>query len=207
MLSYCYLRKIKKMLDLENSFTALESLPVAKYILLPINADLEKFKAKIEKMGFPCWIKLSSSLHKARIKAVKRCCSFEGLKKTHAEMKKRFGGSKFIVQEDIEGTEIIAGINEDRTFGKVLLLGAGGSLAEIIKDIEFRTLPVEKEEILSALSQLKIFKMLREENCNIPKLIDIIKKFSELDFKEADLNPIVVNEKHALIVDARVELS
>ena len=37
-------------------------------------------------------------------------------------------------------------------------------------------------------------------------IFDLIKRFSELSIKEADLNPIVVNEKKAVVVDARVEI-
>ncbi len=195
------------MLDLENSFIALESLPIVRYISIPINADIKNFESKInKKIGFPCWLKLSSSLHKTKIQAVKKCHNFEDLEKTHQQFKKRFKGSKFLVQKHIEGLEIIAGIKEDETFGKVLLIGSGGSLTEIIKDVEFRVLPVYKEEILSTLRELKIFKMLIEKKCNIKKLTDLINKFSDLNIKEADLNPIIVNEKQAVIVDARVKI-
>ena len=194
------------MLDLENSFMALENLPLATYLVLPINADMNKFENKIKKIGFPCWIKLSSSLHKTKIQAVKKCFSIEDLKKTHEEMKKRFRGGKFLIQENVEGVEIIAGLKHDKTFGKILLIGSGGSFAEIMKDIEFRVLPANKYEIIEALQQLKIFRILKEKNCNIKKLVKLIKKFSDLDIKEADLNPIIVNKKRAVVVDARVSI-
>ncbi len=194
------------MLDLENSFIALEGLPVAKYILIPINANIENQELKINKIGFPLWLKLSSSLHKTKLQAVKKCYNFEELKKAHENLKKKFSGAKFIVQENTEGIEVIAGIKQDRTFGKILLIGSGGIFTEIIKDAEIRALPVDKEEILSALKQLKIYKILEEKNCDIDKLISLIYNFSQLDIKEADINPIIVNEEDAVIVDSRVEI-
>lgn len=195
-----------ELLDLENSFEELGSLDIAKYLVLPINADLEKFKSKIEKLKFPLWIKLNSWEHKAKLEAIKKVSSFEELVKVHKELQKQFPGKKFILQEDVSGTEIILGIKQDKTFGKVLLLGAGGSLAELIKDTEFRVLPIDKEEILSALKQLKTYKILEEKQTNISKLISLILAFSKLEIQEADLNPIIVNEKTAVVVDARISV-
>ena len=194
------------LLDLENSFEEIKDLEIANHLVLPINADLEKFKSKIEKLKFPMWIKLNTSEHKAKLDAIKKVNSFEELKKTHSSLQKKFPGKKFILQENAEGTEIIIGIKHDKTFGKVLLLGTGGSLAELIKDTEFRILPIDKEEIEAALKQLKIYKILEEKQANINKLISLIHDFSKLDIQEADLNPVIVDEKNAVVVDARVSV-
>ena len=195
-----------ELLDLENSFEEIKDLEIANYLVLPINADLEKFKAKIEKLKFPLWIKLNTSEHKAKIEAIKKVSSYEELKKVHSQLQKQFPGKKFIVQENVSGIEIIAGIKTDKTFEKVLLLGAGGSLAELIQDTEFRILPIEKTEIEEALKQLKIYKILEEKQANISKLVNLIHDFSKLKIQEADLNPVIVNEKEAVIIDARISL-
>jgi len=195
-----------ELLDLENSFEEIKDLEIANYLVLPINADLEKFKAKIEKLKFPLWIKLNTSEHKAKIEAIKKVSSYEELKKVHSQLQKQFPGKKFIVQENVSGIEIIAGIKTDKTFEKVLLLGAGGSLAELIQDTEFRILPIEKTEIEEALKQLKIYKILEEKQANISKLVNLIHDFSKLKIEEADLNPVIVNEKEAVIIDARISL-
>jgi len=196
----------KELLDLENSFEEIKNLQIADYLVLPINADLTKFEAKILKLKFPLWIKLNSSEHKAKLGAIKKVSSFEELKKTHSSLQKKFPGKKFLFQENIEGIEIITGIKKDKTFSKVLLIGSGGSLVELEKDVEFRILPVEKEEIESALKQLKIYKILEQKNLAINKLVDLIYDFSKLKIEEADLNPIIVNEKEALVIDARIQV-
>ena len=195
-----------ELLDLENSFEELKSLDIADYLVLPINADLEKFKTKILKLQFPCWIKLNTSEHKLAIEAIKKVNSYEELVKVHKALQKKFPGKKFLLQENLEGTEIILGIKQDKTFGKVLLLGSGGSLAEIIKDIEFRVLPVDKEEISATLKELKIYKILEQRNLAIDSLVKLILAFSKLKLEEADLNPVIVNEKTAVVVDARISL-
>ncbi len=194
-----------QLLDLETSLQEVKKLNIASYLVLPINAKLDKFKKKIErKIKFPCWIKINSGEHKSELQGVEKCYNYEELKKVHDNFKKRFRGKKFVVQKDVKGKEIIAGIKQDSTFGKILLIGSGGKLAEIIKDIEFRVIPLEKKEIKLALMDLKIYSIIK--NLNLRKLINQIYKFSKLDLKEADLNPIKINEKDAVIVDARVRI-
>lgn len=191
------------LLDLEHSFEELKGLNLAEHLVLPINADLKKFKDKILKLGFPCWIKLNSSEHKLALGGVKKASSFEELELAHKELKKKFPDKKFIVQKNQSGVMIILGIKHDKTFGKILLVGAGGSSVEEKKDIEFRVLPVSKEEILSALKELKIYSELKQ--ANISSLVETVEKLIKLPIKEADLNPVIVNDK-TWIVDARVEI-
>jgi len=196
----------KDLLDLESSFEELKNLDLANYLVLPINSNLDKFEKKIKKLKFPLWIKLNTSEHKTRLDAVRKCFNFEELKKNYNSLRKKFPEKKFIIQEDVSGIEVIAGIKQDKTFGKVLLVGSGGSLVELIKDIQFRVCPVNKEEIFQALQELKSYHLMKEKNFEIGKLINLIEKFSKLEVKEADLNPIIVNKKKAVIVDARIEI-
>lgn len=193
-----------ELLDLEMSFEEINGLPLANHIVLPINADIEKYKNRILKLQFPLWIKLNSSQHKVKINAVEKCNNFSELERAYKNFQNKFPGKKFIIQENIEGLSLIAGIKEDKTFGRILMLGTGGTYTELIKDIEFRVLPLERQEILEALENLQIYRLLKEKNIKIDKLLKLIEKFSKLDLIEADLNPIIVNEKEVKIVDARV---
>ena len=192
------------ILDLEMSLEELK-LPSAKYMVLPINASLDKFKEKILKLHFPLWIKINSAEHKLKLGGVKKVSSYEELKTEYENMKTIFSGKKFILQEDVPGLEIIAGVKKDNTFGRVLLIGAGGSFTELLKDTSFRVLPIDKQEILTALKELKIFKIIEEKNLAINSLVDLLYKFAQKKISEADLNPIILNENQALVVDARIE--
>ncbi len=193
-----------EMLDLENSFEELSSLEIADYFVLPINASLEKFKDKIIKLKFPLWLKLNTGEHKAEQGGVELCLDIQNLDKKMKQMQKKFPGKKFIVQKNIEGLELIAGLKKDTTFGKVLLVGAGGSFTEILNDKTFIFPPTSKEEIELAIKQLKIHKIIGQKSLKLDKLIDLIFNFSKLKIEEADLNPIILNEIQAVIVDARV---
>lgn len=196
----------KELLDLETSFEEIRKLPIASYLVLPINADISGYERKIQRLGFPCWIKLNSPEHKLRLQAVEKCSNFEELKTAYQQLQKKFPGKKFIIQQDVKGAEILAGIKKERTFGKVLLLATGGHLAEVIRDTSFRICPVSQDEILKSLQELKIYKFLADNNLNISRLTSLIQTFSDMDIQEADLNPIIVNEKSAVVVDARVSL-
>ena len=48
----------------------------------------------------------------------------------------------FLVQEMVDGVEIILGARTDPLYGPMLVVGAGGILVELIKDVAFRLLPV-----------------------------------------------------------------
>jgi hypothetical protein len=181
------------LLDLEHSFEEIKGINIAKHIILPINSSINKDI----KLKFPVWIKINSSEHKLKINGVKKCDNLDELKKVHAEFKKKFPQKTFLVQENVEGSQIMLGIKEDKTFGKIILIGEGGSSVEEKKNIQFRVLPMGEAEIKSTL---------QEANLKInDDLISLIEKLSKLKIKEADFNPIIVNDK-AWIVDARIEI-
>ncbi|MCX6748927.1 MAG: acetate--CoA ligase family protein [Candidatus Pacearchaeota archaeon] len=193
-----------EMLDLESSFEELKDLPIAEYLVLPINSSIDKFQDKILKLKFPLWLKLNSWEHKASLGGIELCLNQEDLDKKLKQFQKKFQGKKFILQKNISGIELIAGLKQDKTFGKVLLLGAGGSFTEILQDKTFLILPSSKEKIETSIKQLKIFQIIEKKSHDLTKLINLIYNFSQLKIQEADLNPIILNDKEAVIVDARV---
>ncbi len=66
----------------------------------------------------------------------------------------------FLVQEMARGVEVIVGARNDPMYGPVLLLGAGGVLVELVKDIAFRLLPLTEADVHAMLGELKIAKLL-----------------------------------------------
>jgi len=197
---------VNEILDLENSLKVVKGLDLADYIVLPIKSNINNFKKKINKIGFPCWIKVNIPEHKLEKKGVEKCENLDELKKTHDKLKKNFPGKKFIVQKDIEGIEVLAGIKKDKTFNKTLLIAAGGNLTELLQDKSFRIIPLNKKDIHEALKELKIYPILKEKG-NIKNLVKQIHKLTKIEkIEEADFNPIIVNKKQVKIVDARVSV-
>ncbi|MGH7090619.1 MAG: acetate--CoA ligase family protein, partial [Stellaceae bacterium] len=61
----------------------------------------------------------------------------------------------WLVQEMVEGLELLAGVREDPQWGPVLVTGLGGVLVEVMDDVAFRLLPVDQAEAAEMLRSLK----------------------------------------------------
>ena len=112
-----------------------------------------------------------------------------------------------------KGREVIIGMKRDNTFGPTILFGLGGILAEAIKNTALRIAPIEKTEALKMMQEIKGIKILQgmrgEPPVNFDLLADIIVNLSRLaiahpEIKEIDLNPVMVTDSSATIVDARI---
>ena len=112
-----------------------------------------------------------------------------------------------------KGQECIIGMIRDAQFGPVIMFGLGGIFVEVLKDVSFRVAPLAAEDIDEMVKEIKGYKILTGIRGEKPKDIDAIKdilaRLSEIvidnpEIKEIDLNPVIVHEKGASIVDSRV---
>jgi acyl-CoA synthetase (NDP forming) len=113
------------------------------------------------------------------------------------------------------GTEVIIGMTKDAQFGPVLMFGLGGILVEILKDVSFRIVPLEKEDAREMIREIKGYPILEGfrgmEPVDVSILEEILLKISRFvddhpEIKELDLNPIFAYRDGAVAVDARVIL-
>lgn len=185
------------MLKLTESFKKLKGAPIAKYKIVEEYEDLNEF-------DFPCYLKISAPIHKTEEGGVVKCNNFEHAKKEFDRLKKKFSYD-IIVQEEVEGIELIIGVKYDEVFDRVIMVGFGGIHAESIDDVVFRSAPVDKKEIVKMFSELNgANSLFTRKKYAIKKLIKLIEKVSKINVGEMDLNPVILNEKKAVIVDARV---
>ena len=108
----------------------------------------------------------------------------------------------FLVSEMVSGVECMVGIFPDPIFGPVLLLGAGGIAAELLRDMSRRVAPVSAVEAQSMIRELRTFPLLdgyRERpKADIGALARAIVRISELAHANADrieafeINPLIV---------------
>ena len=167
---------------------------------------------------FPCVLKVDLPIHKSDIGAViTNIQNIEELKKAKEiilnNLKKHNIEAKYLlIQEQIEGIELILGGKFDDIFEEVLILGAGGTLVEVIKDITYIDTNSDEEEIKKAIFKTKISKIFPEfrgKKYNLNALIDVIKKiqlmFKNENIVEFDINPLIINEKGAFAVDVRIK--
>lgn len=114
-----------------------------------------------------------------------------------------------------DGIEVIIGSTKDPTFGSTIMFGLGGIFVEVLKDVSFRLVPISRSDAEEMVNEIKAKKMLEGVRGRPPAdqeiIIDTLLKTSKMleecpEIKELDLNPILVYEKGAKIVDARVIL-
>jgi acetyltransferase len=115
----------------------------------------------------------------------------------------------------VPGLEIIIGTKIDEQFGPVIMYGLGGIMVEILKDVSFRVLPISRFTAKTMIDDTKSAPLLRGVRGTAPydqkALINLLLLVSDMveaypDIEEMDLNPIILHEKGATIVDARILL-
>jgi len=113
------------------------------------------------------------------------------------------------------GVETIIGATTDPSFDKVLMFGLGGIYVEVLKDVAFRVAPVSRREIGKMMREISSFPLLLgvrgESRKDVNAVIDAIYRVGILvdrfpQISELDVNPLVVYEKGAKVLDARINI-
>lgn len=117
-----------------------------------------------------------------------------------------------LVQAMVQGgVELVIGLKRDATFGPVVMVGLGGVLIEVFRDVAFRAAPVTAAEALHMLDELKS-KVLLDGVRGKPAVdrkavADMISAVSRLGaaagprLAELDLNPVLAGPQGATAVD------
>jgi acyl-CoA synthetase (NDP forming) len=118
------------------------------------------------------------------------------------------------------GQEMVIGAVADPQFGPLVMVGLGGIFVEVLADVAFRICPITRLDAQEMLAELKGAAILRGARGGKPvsqdAIVDALLKIGGEggllmrhadDFKEADINPLIVSETDAVAVDARFILS
>jgi acetate---CoA ligase (ADP-forming) len=130
----------------------------------------------------------------------------------------RLSPEGLLLSELHPGLEIILGGVRDPRFGPMVMIGAGGILAELVDDTVFRLCPLTPSEAEAALDELAVGRLLRGyrgTGHDRSALVDLIVRFAELFaaadwLEQVDLNPVMVSalpDRGAVIVDAAFVLT
>lgn len=163
-----------------------------------------------KKIKFPLVMKVSGKkiIHKNKINGIKlNIKNHEQAVNFFNELKKIKNAEGVIIQKQIKGKELLLGIKKTPEFSHAIAFGAGGIHTEELKDISFRISPFDKKEAEKMIKETKISKELNKKDIksireNLIKLVQLTKKYPKI--KELDINPLIVNDKTATIVDARI---
>jgi acyl-CoA synthetase (NDP forming) len=126
-------------------------------------------------------------------------------------------GEVLWVQEQVEGgVEMIVGVDRDPLVGPLLMVGRGGTAAEVLGDVAVRVAPLTDHDVEEMLGSLRCLPLLTGYRgaaaLDLAALRDVVHRISALvaavpEITEIDLNPVVVLPRGVAVVDARVRVS
>ena len=214
----------KYMLEPEAKTICLEyGIPVTTFRVATTAEDAVKFA---EEIGYPTVLKVVSPdvIHKFDVGGVVLDVENpedvqDAYKKILENVKKNKPDAKIqgiLVQEMApSSTEVIVGSTKDPQFGPALMFGLGGIFVEVLKDVTFRIAPITEQDAREMITEVKAYPVLKgyrgQPPADINAIVKILLNTSKLvmdhqEIKELDLNPIIVYEKGAKTVDARIIL-
>jgi len=168
-------------------------------------------------LPYPLVLKVCSStlLHKSEVGGVSLGINDpEQLQQQFRRVRKKFPREDLLVETMEKGeVEIIVGLVRDQTFGLTVMVGLGGIFAEILEDVAFRILPITRIDADGMLKQLRSARILEGYRGVRPSrqaLEDLLLKVSAMGLEleelidQLDLNPVLLGERSAVVVDAKL---
>ena len=175
-------------------------------VTIPMGCLVENVNEAIkaaEEISFPLTLKVSGAklAHKTELNGVR--LNIQNVKTLKEACDDLFKISpELLIEKMIESPicELIIGMDYDPTFGKHIIVGGGGVFVELLQDSSVLILPVSREDIRQALSNLKVYKLLEGfrggMKGDIEAVIDSVMSVIELirtnAVEELDINPLLV---------------
>lgn len=212
----------RRVLNPPEALTFLEAyrIPITRTLVAKTSDEAE---AKASELGYPVVMKVMSPqiTHKSRAEGVilnvwspKEVRVFfnelaERVKNYDAEAE--FQG--VVLQPMImkRGYELLVGSKKDTEFGSVIVFGLGGIATELLGDVSIGFPPLNQVLARRLIEKTAIYKCSESGDfpLNVKLMEEILVKFSQMvidfpEIKEIDINPLIVDEKDAVAVDARI---
>jgi acetyltransferase len=176
--------------------------------------------AKAKEIGFPVALKLIAAevIHKTESGAVVLGLKSGEEVQTEGQklLTKTLGRGHLLIQEMVEGTEVLLGARTDPQYGPFLMVGLGGIFVEVLKDVSIRLLPVDEREARAMLQELRGFKILQGVRGQKPRDIDALVKamvgLSEVfaahrsHLADMEINPLMVRPQGGGVAAVDVRL-
>ncbi|MBD0339058.1 MAG: GNAT family N-acetyltransferase [Thermoleophilia bacterium] len=169
--------------------------------------------AAAHELGFPVVVKTAAAgAHKTETGGVALDLAGDEAVRAAAG---RMGGPVLVQRMVGGGTELLAGLVQDPTFGPLVAFGPGGVLAELIGEASFRIAPltdVDADELLSAgKAGLLVAGFRGAPPADRAPLADLLHRLARLGedlpaVAELDLNPVLALPEGCVAVDARVRV-
>jgi acetate---CoA ligase (ADP-forming) len=176
--------------------------------------------AKAKDIGFPVALKLIAAevVHKTESGAV--VLGLKNAEEVQAEgqklLSKTLGRGHLLIQEMVQGTDVLIGARTDPQYGPFLMVGLGGIFVEVLKDVSIRLLPVDEREARAMLKELRGYKVLEGVRGQGPRDVDALVKamvgMSEIfaahsnHLSDMEINPIMVRAQGGGVAAVDVRL-
>jgi acyl-CoA synthetase (NDP forming) len=197
-------------------------IPFVKQVLVK---NEEQAVRHAKRIGYPVVLKVASPdiIHKTDVGGVVvDIGNEEELRESYRRMLRNVRRKKprakiqgVLVQEMVprDSRELIIGGRRDPQFGPVIMFGLGGVWVEALKDVSFRLVPIRRKDAGEMVREIRGRSILEgargQKPVNFRLLEDILLKVSRLVWnnrriQELDINPLFINDKRAMAVDARI---
>lgn len=189
-------------------------IPVTREILIEDRNSVEK---SCRKIGYPlvmkgCSAEIAHKTEKGLIHVDIRSAA-EALKAFDEIMTGMSGyGGGVLIQELIKGRrELVMGMTRNEQFGPCIMFGLGGIFTEILQDITFRKAPLEIDDAMTMMQEIKAHKIIdgargmeaADKGIIADMLINVGRIGLEIEqILEIDLNPVIISGKNPVVVDA-----
>ena len=171
----------------------------------------EQAATTAQAIGFPVVIKGEGIAHKSEAGAVTLNIQTPG---AAAEAASNMPVDTFLVEEMLTGgvAELLIGVVKDPAHGFVLTIGAGGTFTELLGDTISLLVPAAREDIETAIQDLKIHKILTgfrgAPPAHMPSILNAIEAIQNYTLananglEEVEVNPLICTPTDAIAADA-----
>jgi len=169
-----------------------------------------------QKLGFPLVMKVIGPIHKTEVHGVVlNVRDIETVRREFKRLIKIKETTAVLIAEMASGIELFLGAKYEDPFGHVILCGMGGIFVEVLKDVTSGLAPLTMCEAASMIKNLRSYQIIKgyrgKNGVNERKFAEIMVRLSTLlrfavEIKELDINPILGDGDHLVVVDARIRI-
>jgi len=214
------LQKLSRLVpDDENGHLGIIEAAGVPTVKRVVATSLAEALAAAEQIGYPVVAKTAEAVaHKTEVKGVWLDLNGpQAVEQAYSDLSPRLGPRVLIASMVKGGVELALGAVVDPLAGPMVMVAAGGILAELLADRQFALAPVSEDEALDMLTALNISPTLDSYRGKpgidrqavaraIAKLSRLIGGFPDI-ISAIDINPVIANVDGLIAVDALISLN
>ena len=206
--------------DVAPGYWAARSLLAEAGVAFPRGAvvrDTADLAAAVDVLTAPVVLKAAWLEHKSEVGGVRvNLRDRSGICAAFDDMQSRLGAGEYVLEEQDQRpdvVEVLIAARRDPQLGPMVVVGAGGTETEVLRDIRMECAPVTTDTAMAMLRGLRMAPLLRgwrgRAAVDVSALAAAVVAVSRLiaarpDITEIELNPVRATASGALAVDALV---